>query len=519
MQNALIKTTTQSLQKLSKALAITDKLVALDLFEDTFYRKLLEKDRIDLAIELALNARLELDWYYDLLDLDIFEIFKNENSKNIWKNNLVEKIIGRLKKKDLSFQPNMKYVFPKNEESVRENVYTVFEDYVIRYLLGIVILDYQDVLLNEKSINYNKEIFSTEKILEDDKAPARFVQWQEDNFFNGEYRFLAHFDIKKFFLNVEHSFFLDIVSNTLNIEKDSFFFELLKSALLIREINEERIVEKERGLVIQAVDRFFADIFLKSIDDSFSSDKILYQRKMDDIIILFNDYSDYQIIEAQLKRGLLKLGLELNSDKTKLIDKQSHNFKEALYRYIGVSDSGYAYRFDHLAVLSFDIDCEEKRHYWDLSEIIGERYGHITNTNEWKLSEYIRKGYITNTDEFNNISKNKMPVKYLKEDIILQGLNEAYQDVDMMLRDILCSRISIELKIRIIKRYKYGFPFHHDDIQYQYLNYVIVKDILQEYALDKSPEGDSIKKNIAKNSEIKDSEYNLHKSIIEYCTK
>jgi hypothetical protein len=196
MENAIIKTTPQSLQKLSKALAITDKLVALDLFEDTFYRKLFEKDRIDLAIELALNARLELDWYYDLLDLDIFEIFKNENSKNIWKNNLVEKIIGRLKKKDLSFQPNMKYVFPKNEESVRENVYTVFEDYVMRYLLGIVILDYQDILLNEKSINYNKEIFSTEKILEDDKAPARFVQWQEDNFFNGGYRFLAHFDIK-----------------------------------------------------------------------------------------------------------------------------------------------------------------------------------------------------------------------------------------------------------------------------------------------------------------------------------
>jgi hypothetical protein len=507
MENAIIKTTPQSLQKLSKALAITDKLVALDLFEDTFYRKLFEKDRIDLAIELALNDRLELDWYYDLLDLDIFEIFKNENSKNIWKNNLVEKIIGRLKKKDLSFQPNMKYVFPKNEESVRENVYTVFEDYVMRYLLGIVILDYQDILLNEKSINYNKEIFSTEKILEDDKAPARFVQWQEDNFFNGGYRFLAHFDIKKFFLNVEHSFFLDIVPNTLNIEKDSFFFELLKSALLIREINEERIVEKERGLVIQAVDRFFADIFLKSIDDSFSSDKILYQRKMDDIIILFNDYSDYQMIEAQLKGGLFKLGLELNSDKTKLIDKQSHNFTDALYCYIGVSDSNYAYsEFAHLAVLSFDIDFEKKRNFWewDLSKSIKDRYVHIANT-----------------DKFNNISKNKMPVKYLKEDIILQDLEERSMEFQEDLRVILSSCISIEMKIRILKRYEYLTPLYHDDIQdqYQYLNYVNLKNLLQKCALDKSLEGDRIKENIAGMSVFRDSEYNLLKSIIEYCTK
>ena len=282
---------------------------------------------------------------------------------------------------------------------------------------------------------------------------------------------------------------------------------MLKSALLIREINEERIVEKERGLVIQAVDRFFADIFLKSIDDSFSSDKILYQRKMDDIIILFNDYSDYQMIEAQLKGGLFKLGLELNSDKTKLIDKQSHNFTDALYCYIGVSDSNYAYsEFAHLAVLSFDIDFEKKRNFWewDLSKSIKDRYVHIANT-----------------DKFNNISKNKMPVKYLKEDIILQDLEERSMEFQEDLRVILSSCISIEMKIRILKRYEYLTPLYHDDIQdqYQYLNYVNLKNLLQKCALDKSLEGDRIKENIAGMSVFRDSEYNLLKSIIEYCTK
>jgi hypothetical protein len=78
--------------------------------------------RISLAIDLALNARLELDWYYDLFDLDVLKIFESDELKSEWKSKLIKKILERLKNKDLSFKPNMGYQFPKNKKENRDNV-------------------------------------------------------------------------------------------------------------------------------------------------------------------------------------------------------------------------------------------------------------------------------------------------------------------------------------------------------------------------------------------------------------
>jgi hypothetical protein len=503
MQNALIKTTPQSLQKLSRALAITDKLLTNALIDDVFYVKLLEVQRISLAIDLALNARLELDWYYDLFDLDILKIVESEESKSEWKSKIIKKILERLKNKDLSFQPNMSYQFPKNEEENRDNVYTVFEDYVIRYLLGIIILEYQDVLLSEKSINYNEEIFSTEKIPDNDRAPARFVQWQEDNFVNGNYRFLAHFDIKKFFLSVEHEKLLEIISNTLKLKETSFFYQLLKSALIIREINNDEILEKRQGLVIQAVDRFFADIFLKSIDDEFSDSKILYQRKMDDIIVLFNDFRDYEIINTKIQNGLHTLGLELNGSKTKLIDKKNHDFKQVFYCDIDCSDSDYS-GIRHLAVLYFDRTNEQKRYsFWEFPSFI----------------RFVHGGFMRDNDRLNSFFKevNPIHIQNLREDIIgLQCLpgRKIVWDYQEVLQQILHSSISVEMKMKIIKQHINDVHFTSLGNYSQYLNYFILKSHIQKCAFDSPPNIDRLRKDILKF--FGDSEYNLIKPIIEY---
>jgi hypothetical protein len=521
MQNALIKTTTQSLQKLSRALAITEKILTNALIEDVFYVKLIEVQRISLAIDLALNARLELDWYYDLFDLDVLKIFESDESKSEWKIKLIKKILERLKNKDLSFKPNMGYQFPKNKEENRDNVYTVFEDYVMRYLLGTIILDYQDVLLSEKSINYNEEIFSTEKILDNDRAPARFVQWQEDNFVNGNYRFLAHFDIKKFFLSVEHEKLLEIISNTLKLNETSFFYQLLKSALIIRDISNDEILEKRKGLVIQAVDRFFSDIFLKSIDDEFSGSKILYQRKMDDIIVLFNDLYEYEIINAKIQNSLHKIGLELNNQKTKLIDKESCNFKEAYYDqvYNRHSDDSYVplYFDKNLAVLYFDINSEQKRYsFWGLST-----FRHKIDNNGFNIQNYEEDVFV----------KDMSCIQNLSEDIIgLQSLPESDWYFKAILKEILLSRISVEMKMKMIKQHNYDVCFlgfyapnsndysalGHD--QLLYLNYFILKNSIQRYSLNSALNINILREYIVRNFENVDCnlDYNLNKSIIQY---
>lgn len=457
--------------------------------EDDFYRKLLDKSKIKRAIDFALNARMEYDMYYDPFDIDIFKIFKNEASKNLWSENLVNKIYTKISTKDLTFDVCSIYEFPKNENENRVNYYMKFEDYVIRYLLGLIIYEFKSELVSINSFNYNDDIFSLVKTPENDRPPAKWIKWIESNFFNGNYQYMAHFDVKNFFNNVDHEILLTTISNKIRLPKDSFFYQILKSNLAANNVKQENQHEGERGLIIQALDRFFADVYLKIIDDVFLDDKrIVYNRKVDDIVILFNDYSIYGKTLELIENKLSSIKLKLNTQKTELLDlsnldnKVDKFFDRVVHSY---SDGSH---FD-VILLNIQIDFKmgkAKRVFkWQMDMYANYEKYIKRIAPHWEDNDTIERRDVygeeirTIGDDFSIIA---LPNEWELFSDHLWGDENKIEFVRFMLE----SKLSVAMKVRLIKE-NFNLLEHSFSIDFfeknDYYLYVLLNCIIQDFAI------------------------------------
>jgi hypothetical protein len=224
---------------------------------------------------------------------------------------------------------------------------------------------------------------------------------------------------------------------------------------------------------------------------------------MDDIIVLFNDFRDYEIINAKIQNGLHTLGLELNGSKTQLIDKENHDFKKVFYCEIRCSDS-YHDVGAYFAVLYFDRTNEQKRYsFWEFPD----------------FKRFVHDGWMIDNDELDSFFEEENPIhiRNLMEDIIgvqcLPG-REIIWGYEEVLKQILLSNISVEMKMKIIKRQINDVYFTLLDNYSQYLNYFILKSHIQKCAFDSPPNINRLRKVIL--NHFGDSEYNLIKPIIEY---
>ncbi|WP_044173554.1 protein kinase domain-containing protein [Flectobacillus major] len=461
--------------------------------EDDFYEKLLDRSNIRQAIDLALNARMEYDMYYDPFDIDILNIFKDEDSREIWAENIVNKIYNKIRFKDLTFDKCTTYEFPKNEKENRVTYYMKFEDYVTRYLLGLVIYEFKSQLVTTNSFNYNNDIFSLVKMPEIDRPPTKWIKWIEYNFFNGSHRYMAHFDVKNFFDNVNHKILLATISDELKIAKSSFFYLLLKSSL--SSINECKANQDESGLIVQSLDRFFADIYLKTIDDIFlKENRVLYNRKVDDIVILFNDYSIYNEIVELIDEKMNSINLRLNTEKTELIDLLTLDNKED--KFFDMVSNSYTDGASYSAILlkiktNFNSGKAKRVFNWEIDSSFGfQKYinqrildgfwwedGENLGIIDFKTRDIYGEEISTIRDDFSIIT---LPDNWDSE----LGSDHYTEFIYFMLE----SKLSVAMKVRILKENFTTINVSKKEVFFRtnpYYLYVLMNCMIQDFAIFK----------------------------------
>ena len=188
------------------------------------------------------------------------------------------------------------------------------EEYALRYLFGIV---YYKSFINKK----NSHIFGGGEdvfiINEDDKKFQSylddFVKIQEDC--AQKYNYLYVFDIRDFFMSVDLSDLKDIYFGNYFCNVgwlDGLFSKVLRKGSV-------------KGLnPCSEVDFFFANLYLNKLDDVMMKfDGIEYYRYCDDIRIFANDNSLQNVLAGIIMDVLSSLSLELNYDKTKIIDTKN----------------------------------------------------------------------------------------------------------------------------------------------------------------------------------------------------
>lgn len=198
-----------------------------------------------------------------------------------------------------------------NGKDTREGIALNLEAYTIRYLYGIVKYKAINGQIPQgvfgggvDAFTLNFDEYKYESYLED------FVKSQEECAL--KYKYLYVFDIRNFFKSVRGSV----------LKKEYFGYDFTNvkwyEELYDKVFNEGQL----QGLnPCSEVDFFFSNLILKSLDERMIRyDGIKYFRYNDDIRIFANDNTLMDSLTHLIDTVLFPLSLELNTEKSKLID-------------------------------------------------------------------------------------------------------------------------------------------------------------------------------------------------------
>lgn len=263
-------------------------------------------DNIVLAVELAYSSMVYKDparnefnsnEYCDrfnrlVLATEIQEDLKNHEWQYVW--------------------GGIKYSrFKSNGIEKREGIVYELRQYALRYLFGIIKYQVVKSELSQNVFGGEKDVFSPnfdenkyESYLED------FVKIQEQC--SQQYRYLYVFDIRNFFSSVNNSILKDIYwgSDFFDVEWFDELYNIVFDSNIIRGLNP-----------CSEIDFFFANLYLKSLDEKLARyEGIKYYRYCDDIRIFSNNRDLMEPLSNVITSILTPLKLQLNTEKTKIID-------------------------------------------------------------------------------------------------------------------------------------------------------------------------------------------------------
>ena len=272
-------------------------------------------DNIVLAVELAYSSMLFKDPARNEFSINDYK----DKNKRI---SLAFEIQENLKMHEWPYISNsISYSCLKpNGQEKRYGQVMELEQYALRYLYGIV-----KYLAVKKEIpqyvygggtdvfTLNSDEFKYESYLDE------FVQTQEDC--AKKFKYLYVFDIRRFFPSVNMSRMM-----ALYFGKD--FTNVKWYANLLNKIFEG---SNMKGLnPCSEVDFFFANIYLKKLDEKLARyEGIQYYRYGDDIRIFSNNQFLLEPLTDIIDSMLSSMSLELNANKTKLIDTSQEKIELA----------------------------------------------------------------------------------------------------------------------------------------------------------------------------------------------
>ena len=272
-------------------------------------------DNIILAVNLAYYAM-----QYKDPARNEYEVNKYKDS--ISRISLAEEIRKNLIRHKWSYNfGGIKYSRLKNNGiDYREGYVLNLAEYSLRYLFGIV--KYR--LICKKQSNYifggGNDVFTLN--YDENKYESyleEFVQVQEQC--ATQYKYLFVFDIKDFFSSVNIAKLKDLYF------ENSFINDEWYRAMFSKLFDNSGT----KGLnPCCEVDFFYANLYLRSLDEKINTySEIKYYRYCDDIRIFANDSSLLDTLTVRISSVLLPFALELNKEKTRLIDTDNEKIELA----------------------------------------------------------------------------------------------------------------------------------------------------------------------------------------------
>ena len=238
------------------------------------------------------------------------------------------------------YEPETAFSFylPKSDMFFRRMIYTPFKDLVIKFIFVSVLAELLDFTFVHNCFSHRLDRNIKNKIskrylyMPHYAGFQEFIDWQLAQVENSTC--LLKTDISSFYDSISHEYLLSAISQKLNITNESHFMILFSRTLKFKTCYYSMVDGKlcetynSQGIPIgNSAEGFIANIFLNEVDEALFNLGINFGRYVDDFRVFTNNKSDSLKVLIILQEFLLKIGLNLNTSKTKIIEAQEQIIK------------------------------------------------------------------------------------------------------------------------------------------------------------------------------------------------
>ena len=285
-----------------------------------------KRETFDKAYVYAISYRINQDSYCNFIEIDYYRQDKEklfQEIKSIFENPNV-------------YEPETAFSFylPKSEMFFRRMIHTPFKDLVIKFIIVIILADLLDFTLVKNCFSYRLEK-NRDKNKKSKGGLYRYYYEGFQEFIDWQTKQVDHSlcllktDISSFYDSISHEYLVSAISKQLSLPKESQFILIFAKTLKFKvcyysfvdgKLNE---TYNSQGIPIgNEAEGFIANLFLKEVDEALFNQKINFGRYVDDFRIFAKSKNDAIEGLIILQEFLLKIGVNLNASKTKIIEAQ-----------------------------------------------------------------------------------------------------------------------------------------------------------------------------------------------------
>jgi hypothetical protein len=294
--------------------------------QDFLIEHIKKREVFEKAYVYAIAYRITHDSYCNFIEIDYYR----QNKEKLFK-----EIKLAIKNPNVyETQTAFSFYMPKSEMFFRRMIYTPFKDLVIKFIFVSVLAELLDFTFIQNCFSHRLD-----KNIEKDKKSKGylykyyyesflgFITWQLAQVENSTC--MLKTDISSFYDSIPHEYLLSAISKQINIGRDTDFMILFSKTLKFKicyySIIDGRLSEthNSQGIPIgNEAEGLIANIFLKEADEALFNLNINFGRYVDDFRIFADSKCDAVKASKVLQEFLLKIGVNLNVSKTKLIEAQ-----------------------------------------------------------------------------------------------------------------------------------------------------------------------------------------------------
>lgn len=294
--------------------------------KDFWIEQLKKREVFDRAYVYAISYQIKDDSYCNFIEIAYYRQNKEK---------LFNEIKMSLENPSL-YEPETAFSFylPKSDMFFRRMIYTPFKDLIIKFIFVSVLAELLDFTFISNCFSYrlDRNIDKNQKSKRYLYKPyyegfKEFIDWQLAQVKSSSC--LLKTDISSFYDSISHEYLMSAISQKLNITNESHFMILFSRTLKFKTCYYSMVDEKlcetynSQGIPIgNSAEGFIANILLNEVDEALFNLGINFGRYVDDFRFFTNNKSDALKALIILQEFLFKIGLNLNTSKTKIIEAQ-----------------------------------------------------------------------------------------------------------------------------------------------------------------------------------------------------